>query len=109
MAEQGQSVILDPHCIRPRHLFDFWDPDTPVLKRLSQYILYRPLVQRQTPTINMLCINKVLFILVIIIGAIAASSSASTDTYDECALVQDLVDAGASGKTTDLTVCFRYH
>ena len=40
-------------------------------------------------------------ILVIIIGAIAARASASSDTYDECALVQDLVQAGASGKITD--------
>lgn len=50
----------------------------------------------------MLCINKV-FVILVIMGAIAATSTASSDTYDECALVQDLVDAGASGtcKITD--------
>ena len=77
-------------------MFDFWDQDTPVLKRLGQYILYCPLVHRQPPTINMLCINKVLDILVII-GAIAASSTASSDTFDQCALVQELVSKGLSG------------
>ena len=48
----------------------------------------------------MLCINKV-FVILVIMGAIAATSTASSDTYDECALVQDLVEAGASGKITD--------
>ena len=33
------SVNLNPHCtlMRPQHLFYFFDQDTPVLKRLSQY------------------------------------------------------------------------